>query len=383
VINFTNTPPSPLYVNGTYTVTTNGGGASGNAVVLSVDGSSTSGCTINAATGVVTLTAPAGTCVIDANQAGSAAYSAAAQVQQSVSDLVADLLHAQVITFTNTPPTHPPLGSTYTVTATGGGSGNPVVFSVDGSSTSGCTINAATGVVTLTAPAGTCVIDANQAGSAAYSAAAQVQQSVTDTTQPQVITFTNTPPTHPPLGSTYTVTATGGGSGNPVVFSVDGSSTSGCTINAATGIVTFSAPAGTCVIVANQAGSAAYGAAAQVQQSLTSLTATISLVLHYANNSCALTAWSRKHLHSLALAIKNDRLTVVELRGFASSTGTVARNNVLGIQRARVPATLLKTYLKALHVRHVTLRTMGYGASMFVAKPTSAAANRRTVITVS
>jgi outer membrane protein OmpA-like peptidoglycan-associated protein len=56
---------------------------------------------------------------------------------------------------------------------------------------------------------------------------------------------------------------------------------------------------------------------------------------------------------------------------------------VLGIQRARVPATLLKTYLKALHVRHVTLRTMGYGASMFVAKPTSAAANRRTVITVS
>ena len=137
------------------------------------------------------------------------------------------------------------------------------------------------------------------------------------------------------------------------------------------------------MIDANQAGNAAYAAAAQVRHSVTSRNATISLVLHYANNSYVLTAWSRKHLYSLALAIKNDRLTLVVLSGFASSTGTVARNNVLGIERARVPATLLKTYLKALHVRHVKLRIMGYGASKFVTKPTSAAANRRTEITVS
>jgi outer membrane protein OmpA-like peptidoglycan-associated protein len=71
------------------------------------------------------------------------------------------------------------------------------------------------------------------------------------------------------------------------------------------------------------------------------------------------------------------------LSGFASSTGTVARNNVLGMERARVPASLLKSYLKALHVRHVTLRMMGYGASKFVTKPTSAAANRRTEIMAS
>ncbi len=296
-------------------------------------------------------------------------------------------ISGQVITFTNTPPSPAYVNDTYTVTATGGASLIPVVFSRDGSSTSGCTFDVATGVVTLSEPAGTCVIDANQAGNSSYGAAAQVQQtvvdSVADLVHAQVINFTNTPPTHPSLGSTYTVSATGGASGNPVVFSVDRSSTSGCTIDALTGVATLSAPAGTCVIDANQAGNAAYGAAAQVQQSLTSLIATISLVLHYANNSCVLTAWSREHLHSLALAIKNDRLTLVELRGFASSTGTVARNNVLGIQRARVPATLLKTYLKALHVHHVTLRMTGYGASMFVTRPTSAAANRRTEITVS
>ena len=376
VITFTNTPPSPAYVNGTYMVSATA--TSGLAVVLSRDGSSTSGCTFDVATGEVTLTAPAGTCVIDANQAGDSSYGAAPQVQQTVTDTTTP----QVITFTNTPPPHPPLGSTYTVTATGGGSGKPVVFSVDGSSTSGCTIDATTGVVTFAAPAGTCVIDANQLGDSSYGAAPQVQESVSDTTQPQVINFTNTPPTHPSLGSTYTVTATGGGSGKPVVFSVDGSSTSGCTVGALTGVVTLSAPAGTCVIDANQAGNSAYGAAPEVRQSLTSLTATISLVLHYANNSFTLTAWSRKHLHSLALAIKNDRLTLVVLSGFASSTGTVARNNVLGIERARVPATLLKTYLKALHVHHVTLRMVGYGASKFVTKPTSSAANRRTEITV-
>jgi len=375
-ITFTNTPPSPLYVNGPYTVTTNGGGASGNPVVLSVDISSTSGCTINAS-GLVTLSAPAGTCVIDANQAGTAVYGAATEVHQSVTDLV----HAQVINFTNTPPTDPPLGSTYVVTATGGGSGKPVTFSRDSASTSGCTIDAS-GLVTLSAPAGTCVIDANQAGTAVYGAATEVHQSVTDLVSAQVINFTNTPPTHSPLGSTYAVSATGGGSGNPVTFSVDGSSTSGCTINAS-GLVTLSAPAGTCVIDANQAGTAVYGAATEVHQSVTSLTATISLVLHYANNSFALTAWSIKHLYSLAVAIKNDRLTLVELSGFASSTGTVARNNVLGIERARVPTTLLKTYLKALHVRHVTLRMVGYGASKFVTKPTGAAANRRTEITAS
>jgi len=237
--------------------------------------------------------------------------------------------------------------------------------------------------VTLSAPAGTCVIDANQAGNATYGAAAQVQQFVvSDSLLAQVIHFTNTPPTHPSLGSTYVVSATGGASGNPVVFSVDGTSTSGCTVDASTGVVTLAAPAGTCVIDANQAGNAAYDAADQVQQSVKSLTASISLVLHYANNSCVLTAWSKGHLYALALAIKDDRLTFVEFRGYASSTGTVARNDVLGVERAMEPAMLLKSYLKELHVRHVRLRMVGYGATQFVVEPTTAAANRRTEITV-
>jgi hypothetical protein len=171
----------------------------------------------------------------------------------------------QAITFTSTPPANPTVGGTYTVSATGGGSGNPVTFSIDSSSTSGaCSIPGTT--VSFTG-AGTCVIDANQAGNANYSAAPQVQQSfsIAAADPPQAITFTSTPPTNPAVGGTYTVSATGGGSGNPVTFSIDASSTSGaCSISGAT--LSF-VGAGTCVIDANQAAGGSYSAAPQVQQS--------------------------------------------------------------------------------------------------------------------
>ena len=69
------------------------------------------------------------------------------------------------------------VGGTYTPHATGGGSGNPVVFSVDASSTAGaCSLSGA--VVDLSGP-GTCKVDANQAGNATYNAATQVSQSFT------------------------------------------------------------------------------------------------------------------------------------------------------------------------------------------------------------
>ena len=68
------------------------------------------------------------------------------------------------------------VGGTYTVSATGGGSGNPVTFTIDASSTSVCSIAGST--VTFNA-ACRCVIDANQAGDTAYLAAPQAQQTVT------------------------------------------------------------------------------------------------------------------------------------------------------------------------------------------------------------
>ncbi len=80
----------------------------------------------------------------------------------------------QTITFTSTAPAEATVGGpTYTVTATAT-SGLPVMFTIDAAASSVCSISGST--VSFTA-AGTCVIDANQAGNANYNAAPQVQQS--------------------------------------------------------------------------------------------------------------------------------------------------------------------------------------------------------------
>jgi hypothetical protein len=85
------------------------------------------------------------------------------------------MLVPQTVTITSTAPSFAVVGGpTYTPTATGGGSGNPVIITVDGSSTGVCSI--ASGIVTLTG-VGTCTLDANQAGEGGYQAATQVQQS--------------------------------------------------------------------------------------------------------------------------------------------------------------------------------------------------------------
>jgi hypothetical protein len=254
-ITITSKPPGDPNQGVTYVVTAKGGG-SGNPVTFGVDASSTSSaCTISG--DIVTFGQP-GRCVIDANQAGDARYQAAPQAQQMIA---VDAI-PQSITFTSEPPANPAVGSTYVVTATGGASGNPVTFGVDASSTSSaCTISHAT--VTF-GQLGRCVIDANQAGDARYQRAPQAQQAITVNGIPQSITITSKPPGDVYQGVTYVVTAKGGGSGNPVTFGVDASSTgSACTISHAT--VTFG-QLGRCVIDANQAGDARYQRAPQVQQ---------------------------------------------------------------------------------------------------------------------
>jgi hypothetical protein len=204
----------------------------------------------------------AGTCVIDANQAGNASYQAAPQAQQTAIVTSAPLL-AQTITFTSTPQPSPVPGDTYTVTATGGGSGNDIYLSIDPASASVCSVSVAT-VTFLTA--GTCVIDANEAGNASYQAAPQVQQTAIVRKLGQQITFTSTPPASAAPGDTYLLAATGGASGRQVTFSIDPASAPVCSVKGAT--VTF-LKAGTCVINASQAGNAKYRKAPLAQQTAT------------------------------------------------------------------------------------------------------------------
>src|SRR5262245_27130473 len=77
-------------------------------------------------------------------------------------------LTPQTITFLSTPPISPEfVNNTYLVSASST-SGLTVTFSIDASSV-GCTYAPGTGLVTFTA-AGTCVIDADQAGNATFKA---------------------------------------------------------------------------------------------------------------------------------------------------------------------------------------------------------------------
>ncbi len=125
-------------------------------------------CTVSGTT--VTMLLP-GTCTITATATAGGNYAATSgsPVNITINKI------AQTITITSSAPTRARSGGpTYTITATSS-SGLTVAFTLDGSST-GCSL--AGSVVTFTA-AGTCRIDANQAGNVDYNGATQVQQVIT------------------------------------------------------------------------------------------------------------------------------------------------------------------------------------------------------------
>jgi sugar lactone lactonase YvrE len=146
--------------------------------------------------------------------------------------------------------------SPITLVATGGASGNPVVFTIlSGPGTIIGSTLTVTGV-------GTIQVAANQAGNVNYTAATQVAQSIVVNQASQAITFSalTSPVT---FGvSPITLAATGGASANPVVFSIlSGPGT------ISSGKLTVTG-AGTIQIAANQAGNGNYTAAPQVTQSV-------------------------------------------------------------------------------------------------------------------
>jgi type II secretory pathway pseudopilin PulG len=129
--------------------------------------STTSVCTVS---GTTVTKVTAGTCTITPTAPANVDYN---QLVGSATNITINPA-SQTITFTSTAPTRTRSGGpTYTPTATST-SGLGVTISLDGTST-GCSLTG--GVVTFTA-AGTCRIDANQAGNGNYSAATQVQQSI-------------------------------------------------------------------------------------------------------------------------------------------------------------------------------------------------------------
>ena len=159
----------------------------------------------------------------------------------------------QAITFTQ--PTSPDVvGHGQTLSATGGGSGNPVVLTVDPASNGSCSV---TGTALSLLHVGMCVLDANQAGNASYTAAPQVQRTVVVSKA-----ATKTLLTVNPSSLVATVTAVAPGGGTPtgtVTFTVDGAPAGSAPLSGNTATLPVVVPAdkrGT--VAANYPGSADY-----------------------------------------------------------------------------------------------------------------------------
>ncbi len=208
-------------------------------------------CTVSGTT--VTVLAP-GTCTIEANQAGNGTYNAAADVKQSFTVAKA----SQTISFAAL--ANQTYGAAaFTVSATAS-SGLAVKFT---SATTGvCTSSGTNGVTITIIAAGTCTIDANQAGNADYNAATQVAQSFTVSKGSQTITFASLP------GRTDAARpfAVGATASSALTVTFTSQTTTTCTVSGSTVSVLAD---GTCTIAADQAGNANYSAASEVTQSFT------------------------------------------------------------------------------------------------------------------
>jgi uncharacterized protein YhjY with autotransporter beta-barrel domain len=258
-IAFTSTAPVAAVVGGA-TYTPSATATSGLPVAFTIDPASNSVCTI--AAGVVSFTG-AGTCRINADQPGNANYDAATQVQQSFAVTVA----SQTISFATSAPGNARVGGAPYSPAATATSGLPVDLTIAPASSAICTLSG--GNVTFSA-AGTCLIDANQAGNASYAAASLVQQSVTVAKGDQTVSFaglSNASLSASPL----TLSATAG-SGLAVEFA---SGTTGiCTV---AGTTLSLIAQGTCTVTADQPGDTNWNAAPTVTRSFSVLPATLAL----------------------------------------------------------------------------------------------------------
>ena len=151
----------------------------------------------------------------------------------------------QSISVTSGPGSTAPLGTDHELVATGGDSGNPVVFSVDPTTSNAGTPTAACSVLDATVTfdhAGSCVVDADQAGNSQY-AAAPTQQ-LTVIVDPAA---TDTALRVAPRALIATINAVAPAQGIPqgtVTFAVDGSPVGTAPVSGGVARLDYTVPAG-------------------------------------------------------------------------------------------------------------------------------------------
>ncbi len=324
-IAFTSAVPNPARAGQTYTVSATGG-ASTQPVVFSTAAAAAI-CTVNGS--IVSFTG-VGACSIAATQAGDAHYNAAAGVTQAVTIGKG----SQTVAITSSAPTGATyLGAKYRPVATGGASSQPVRLTIDASASAVCAIDGV-GDVSFTG-VGQCVIDANQAADANYDAATQVQQSFAVGKAEQSIVFAAAPSLL--VGQAVTVSASGGNSGNAVVFT--STTPAICTSGSSNGATITAVLAGSCIVAANQAGDGNYKDAPQ---------ATLTIVVGAANSKMQITSSPNPSRAGMAVTFSITVAPVFSSAGVAaaapgSKAGTQINATPTGSVELRDNGTLLAT----------------------------------------
>ncbi len=169
--------PTPTYLGGNFTVSA----STSNTDSSSLTYSKVSG-PCNFVSGTTFSSTGAGTCVVQADGAETAHFNAASNTQN-----VTISQATQTINITTHAPANAAYGTNFIVAATGGASGNSIIYS--SGSPSVCTNSGAT--FTMISGTGTCSVLYNQAGNTNYSAASQVTESTSTTKITPTITWNN------------------------------------------------------------------------------------------------------------------------------------------------------------------------------------------------
>ncbi len=224
--------------------------------------------------------------------------------------------------------------------------GGPVSFA--SKTTAVCTVNGST--VTLVA-AGTCTIEATQAGNTTYSAAAPVDQSFTVTSAVTTTTLSAAPnPSRFGQSVTFTatVTVTGGGGPTGTVTFKDGTTTLG-TGTLANGVATYSTAT---LSVATHAVTAAYGGD-------THYMASTSTALNQVVNQIPVTATVTSSANPATLGQPVTLTTTVSPSAATGSVTFYDGTNVLGTGTLSAGQAKLTTSLLPSGTRSITARYNG------------------------
>ncbi|WP_430458216.1 Ig-like domain-containing protein [Rheinheimera sp.] len=305
-------------------------------------------CTVTSS-GVLTFVS-AGTCTINANQAGDSAFLPAAQVSRSflVNPIPPTVPTSVVATAGDTQASvafAPPANS-------GGTNITGYVVSVTPADAGPVTGTSSPIVVTGLTNGQTYTFTVEAENMAGFGPASAASNSVTPAA-PQTITFNNPGPQN--FGTTPTLSATTNASGLTVALT--SSTTSVCTITTG-GQLTF-VTAGTCTIHADQAGNASYLAATQVSRSFTvnavvpgapavgtatagNASATVSFSAPASAGGAAITAYTVTASPGGATATGSaSPLTVSGLNNGTAYTFTVTATNSAGISTASAASNIV------------------------------------------